>query len=504
MKDSLADLQDLDPWTPSLSLPLLHLLAQFAPVHCSRALPVEAGRPLPLEPFWALHLIDSYRFRKLMTSTVSRSVALILVITLISCGGGAGSSGNATPIAPPTPDVTLGFSHIFTYGQSLSTGVAAFPVISTLQPYNNLMFAEGARVRGISDGFSLDALHPLVESRVGSFGETPTAGTANYIVELIEHENNILSQNQKFAYIGSAPGQASLSISSLNRGTARWTGLMDQVTAAMTLSKKENMTYEVAAMSWSQGEADYIFGTSRANYKALLLQMHHDFATDVSAITNQTTKPVLVSYQLAAHRKTGLDSPDIALAIKDAADANPNIYLSNPMYHLEYAEDNVHLTADGSLMLGKYYGRALKSVLHDNIPWLPLQPTDVTWAGQLIEVTLHVPYGPLVIDDSVVAEAPNYGFDIWDENNGAVLDIIESVTIQADDKIQIQLSSVPQSKVRLTYARGRIGDSNVTNNREGPRGNIRDSHGDTHQYIGSDGRLRRLDNYLVIFEAEKP
>jgi len=439
-----------------------------------------------------------------MTRTVSQSAALILIITLISCGGGAGSGGKETHIAPPVPDVTTGFSHIFTYGQSLSTGVAAFPVISTMQPYNNLMFAEGARVRGISDGFSLDALLPLVESRVGSFGETPTAGTANYIVELIEHENNILPKNQKIAYIGSAPGQANLVISSLHRGTARWKGLMDQVTAAMTLSNNQSMTYEVAAMSWSQGESDYFVGTSRATYFSLFLQMYNDFATDVTAITNQTTKPVLVSYQLAAHRSYGQDSPDIALAIKDAADANPNIYLSNPMYHLEYADDNLHLAADGSLMLGKYYGRALKSVLHDKIPWLPLQPTDVTWRGQFIDVTLHVPYGPLVIDDSVVAEAPNYGFDIWDENNGSILDIIESVTVISDNKIQIQLSSMPQSKVRLTYARGRIEDPNVTNNMEGPRGNIRDSHGDIHQYIGSDGRIRRLDNYLVIFEENKP
>ena len=97
-----------------------------------------------------------------MTRKVSRSAALILIITLISCGGGAGSGANETYIAPPAPDVTTGFSHIFTYGQSLSIGVAAFPVISTTQAYNNLMFAEGARVRGISDGFSLDALALLM------------------------------------------------------------------------------------------------------------------------------------------------------------------------------------------------------------------------------------------------------------------------------------------------------------------------------------------------------
>ena len=58
-------------------------------------------------------------------------------------------------------------------------------------------------------------------------------------------------------------------------------------------------------MSWSQGESDYFVGTSRATYFSLFLQMYNDFATDVTAITNQTTKPVLVSYQLAAHRSYG-------------------------------------------------------------------------------------------------------------------------------------------------------------------------------------------------------
>ena len=447
----------------------------------------------------------AHRVGKSMTKAIGLSVFLILVIILTSCGGGGGSSGNDTPTAPLVPDVTTGYSHIFSYGQSLSRGARAFPVISTFQRYNNLMFSEGVLARGISDGFSLDALLPLVESDASRIlGETPTSGTANYLVELIELENNILSKNQKFAYIGSAPGQGALPISSLNRGTARWAGMMDQVTAAMTLSNIDNMTYDVKAMTWSQGESDYLSRTSRTTYAELLLKMYDDFAIDVSAITNQTTKPILVSYQLAAHRFSGQDSPDIALAIKDAADANSNIYLSNPMYHLEYADDNLHLTADGSLMLGKYYGRTLKSVLHDSIQWLPLQPTDVTWTDQFVDVALHVPYGPLVIDDSVVVEAPNYGFDIWDENDTSVLDVIESVTVISGNKIRIQLNSNLESNVRLTYARGRAGDPNVVNNREGPRGNIRDSHGDIYQYFGSDGLIRRLDNYLVIFESIKP
>lgn len=441
-----------------------------------------------------------------MAKAASQSGFLIFVIILTSCGGGGGSSGNDTPTAPPVPDVTIGYSHIFTYGQSLSTGAFSLPIISTFQPYNNLMFSEGVLASLIPDGSSPDALLPLVESDAIRIlhGETPTAGTANYLVELIELENNILSQNQKFAYIGSAPGRGGSPISSLNRGTTRWKIMMNQVTAAMILTNDDDMTYDVKAMTWSQGESDYLRKTSRTTYAELLLQMHDDFNTDVSAITNQAKNPILVSNQLAAHRRYEQDSPYIALAIKDAADTNSNIYLSTPMYHLEYADDNLHLTADGSLMLGKYYGRVLKTVLHDNIQWLPLQPTAVTWTGQFIDVTLHVPYGPLVIDDSVVAEAPNYGFDIWDENNSSVLDIIESVTVISDNRIRIQLNSMPQSKAKLTYARGRIGDPNVANNREGPRGNIRDSHGDIHQYFGSDGLIRRLDNYLVIFESVKP
>jgi hypothetical protein len=256
-------------------------------------------------------------------------------------------------------------------------------------------------------------------------------------------------------------------------------------------------------MTWSQGESDYIEKTSREDYRQLFLQMYEDFADEVVRITGQSETPIIVTYQMASHRVLGSASPDIALALKDAADTHPSIYLSHPMYPLKYDKDGIHLNGDSSLMLGMYYGKVLKTVMYDKKPWVPLQPRDIRWSEQWIDVVLDVPHGPVKIDTTFVSETPNYGFDLWGEEDVLMADIITSVEVVSDDTIRIKLNTPVGSKTKLTYARGRDDVPPVSGNKIAARGNVRDSQGNTHQYKDFLGHNRRLDNYLVIFESIK-
>ncbi|UAA39645.1 hypothetical protein KIH87_04615 [Paraneptunicella aestuarii] len=436
--------------------------------------------------------------------TLSKSLLTFSIALLLSsCGGSGNTISNQPPPPPPPVQEITQYSHIFTYGQSLSRGALALPIISNAQPYGNMTFSEGVHARASAEGYALDAFMPLVEEEVGNQGETPTSGTLNYLVELIETEDNIPWDQQESAYIGSAPGRRGYPIDLLHKGSIYWTAMMEQVQAAKTLTEAEELSYRVAAITWTQGETDYANNTPRETYTQLFSQMSDDFVSDVTAITGQSEPPILITYQIAAHRRYEKDDFTIALSQKDVAAQKEQVYLATPMYHLEYGDDNLHLTAEGSLMLGKYYGLVAKKVLIDGTEWEPLQPETISWTPNAITIALHVPQGELTIDTETVSEAPNYGFDIWNAENTQILDVISSVSLNGSN-ITIQLSQEVPAGSRLTYARGRPEDPFVANRTEGPRGNIRDSQGDSYQYLGQDGITRRLDNYLVMFQVIKP
>ncbi len=113
--------------------------------------------------------------------------------TAIASGGSGASSTSGAASAPTgsgtaiPPSVTSGGSvsapvsaavkpeyfHILSSGQSLATGEAARPSISTVQPYRNLMLSPD--IRGASG-----PLQPLVEGDASIYSpESPSSGLAN-------------------------------------------------------------------------------------------------------------------------------------------------------------------------------------------------------------------------------------------------------------------------------------------------------------------------------------
>ncbi|MHC1726489.1 MAG: sialate O-acetylesterase [Syntrophobacteraceae bacterium] len=400
------------------------------------------------------------------------------------------------------------YMHLFSYGQSLSRGSTTFAPVSTEQLYNNVTFLGGVLPRGSDAEVDYSAFKALVEEDVygeaSTEAETPVSGLCNRLVALCVEGGGVGSD---WIFVGTAPGQGGQSIADLCKGTARWTDMMEQVTAAKALAAAAGKSYSVWGMAWAQGEADYSDNTTYADYYAQLIQLKNDFAEDVAAITGQLWIPPVITYQTAAHRRYGKDNINIANAQWRASRDDPDIIMACPIYHLPHAADSLHLEKDSSQQLGRYYAKAFyAAVLQGLGDWRPLEPRSVFWQDRVIDITCNVPVGALTFDTSLVTEAPNKGFDIWTEGETGptvLVDAISSVTIVGDDRVRIVLASDPPTDALLTYARGRTGDPATSGPIDGPRGNLRDQGGDSDNYLDSTSATRYMHNWCVMFEFQR-
>ena len=395
------------------------------------------------------------------------------------------------------------YQHLISYGQSLSQGGESVPALSQTQNYNNIMFQYSNGTGAVASYWRDDLVDfmPLIEQ----VRESPTSSTLNYYAWLLQNENYIITYELPF-WIGSAPGEGGKSLQQLNKGTVYYNHMMYEVQAGYDIAKEKGKTYAVSAVLWTQGESNQL--DRKDHYKEDLIQMKNDIFADVISITGQSVKPIFITYQLASHRRCAESNKghplDIAIALTEAAHEDPDIYTATPMYHMEYTNGHVHLTNEGSLMLGHYYGLVLKKILVDKVDWKPLAPKQVTWINNYnyIDIVFNVPYGELSFDTLWVSKAENYGFDIWDSAD-SLLDMIDDVKIIGKNKVRISLFAEPPIGSKLTYAKGRDGDIGGANRMQGARGNLRDTQGTVYSYFGHDDVYRELHNWCVIFESVK-
>ena len=380
--------------------------------------------------------------------------------------------------------VTATVHHILITGQSLSEGVAS-NVVTTEQPYDNLMFVTGVR----AGGTGLDAFVPLIETASGDGrGETIASGSANLLHELIE------PQGLAMRVLASVHGVSGQPYSALMKGTVAYANGMAQVAAGASLSTAMGDTSAVRAVAVIHGETDHINGN--ALYDQNLLQWQLDYETDVQAATGQTLPVPMFYCQMSSFTAYGSSSSAIPLLQLAARDARPDrMIVVGPKYFLPYS-DGVHLTGDGERWLGQYYAKAFARVLVDGLPWLPLQPVTVTREGAVITIAFDVPVPPLVLDETSVSNPGNYGF-VYADDSGAP-PAIASVELVDDVTVAVTLAAEPVGpNGRIRYALDGIGGQ-PAGAMTGARGNLRDSDATTSRFAYP------LYNWAVHFEAAVP
>lgn len=388
-------------------------------------------------------------------------------------------------------------NHFIFSGQSLSVGATGLPVISTTQPYGNLTFAGGPR----SDLDELTSFKPLIEDGNPApdgntnRGETVCSGAANFVTELIDSEDGIKHTDHHYDMLSSTVGHGGYKIRELNKGTPWYQYLVSHIQAGFDLSVVDKKSFALQAIGWLQGENDQFDGSKpRGEYKDDLIQYQKDVQADARSITGQDQRVPLFSYQLACYVRNGGAYRNVTLAQLDASEQHSDVYIAAPMYHVQYATDNVHLTNVGYKHIGHYFGKVYKRVVFDRKEWKPLSPVSVKAQGQIISVEMHVPVPPIKLDTQTLPLTQDYGFAVEDDTG---LLTIESVEVIGANRVKIivnrPLGLNPYLRYGLDYIAPGLSHSN------GGSGNLRDSDPLVFTHDSTD---YPLFNWCVMFEKE--
>lgn len=402
------------------------------------------------------------------------------------------------------------------FGQSLSVGAAATPIITSERKYEaGIKFNVGIRCPK-KEVSAFTSFVPLVEEVSGAtvdsagVGETVASGCVEQLLELLCKEVG-LSPYSKYwnshKFLFGSFGAGSTTIAMITEvpasGIGYYQGVVNAMQAAKNICDKNGWTLNIPAWIWIQGETDMKPGvaTSKDIYKQKLQQLAAQFDSDAKSITGQSNEVKCICYQTASQNIWG-NTPNYTSRIMDVPTAqmelirdNNMFVASNPVYILDHSKsEHIHLSASGEKMMGLYCGIALKSVIDGTCNKKGVTPAAYSISENTVILKCNVPCPPLRKDSTWVKEVDNLGFTLLTSAN---VNIIESVEV-FDDEIIIQCSQSPLN-CRLFY--GFNGTSGYDGRLKGSRGNICDNgnriyHGDIN------GHDYTLSNYLYSFTLE--
>jgi len=359
-----------------------------------------------------------------------------------------------------TPTLAPGFvardlNLILVNGQSLSIGVEGDPALTTTQPFANKMFDQGILA------FSPSSLVDLIEGEVPA-EETGWAAAANLITQLADDELGVTHN-----LLVAAHGGGGAPYASLKRGSENYEIGMAQVTAAVAAPG----TVAGRAVFVVHGETDGANGSP--TYAADQTEWQRDYDADVRAITGQSEPVVMFVTQTSSWTKMAAEATSLVAMdqLASAVASGGRIVMVGPKYHLEYA-DGIHLTNHGYRRMGEYYAKAYRRVILQGRAWEPVRPTSAIRTGAVIDVKFWVPVRPLVLDDVLVTDPGDYGFEYTDSGTPPA---ISSVEVIGPSTVRVTLASTPSGvnqRLRYAYTGTPTANAGPTT---GPRGCLRDS-----------------------------
>ncbi len=365
--------------------------------------------------------------------------------------------------------VATSLHHVLIAGQSLSIGSQS-TVVSTEQPFDNLSFASGVRAGGAA---GLETWIPLIETQTGSTGETLASGMANLLTERAQAAGGDHRSLVSAHGVGGAP------YSALRKGTGPYAIGMAQVAAASLLAGTRGEDVAVRAVVVIHGETDHV--GANASYDLDLLEWQSDYEADIQLATGQTLPVPLITDQMSSYTAYGNTTSIIPQLQLEASRAQPDrIIVMGPKYMLPYVPDGVHLTGEGERWLGEMHAKVFENVLIEGEPWHPVSPRSISREGAQITVRMWVPAPPLVLDDVIVTDPGNYGFEYTDSSDAPP--VITNVELVGDDSVRITLSETPVGgNQRIRYAFTGIAGQPAGPS-TGARGNLRDSDATTSRH----------------------
>ncbi|XXY51155.1 dockerin [Sorangium sp. So ce269] len=431
-------------------------------------------------------------------------------------GGDAAGTGGTGGGAPPGP--AWDWSGIVGTGQSLSVGAEGTPPRGTEQRFNNLKLSLGAAsVPPWDPASSALSLVPLVEPIRGFattypsaypkniYGETPHTAMADQISTLAQ-----AGAGGDLVTVHTVVGESGQPMSILRKGATEvidgdktqaraYAATLFEAAAIARLAREAGKTYGIGAIIITHGESD----AGSATYEDDLFKLWSDYNEDLRPLTGQTQSiPLLVSQQHSVHTEAGTRSTSTQAQWRVGVEHPGDIVCSGPKYQYPYANDHIHLNAEGYQLLGEKYGQVYFEKVVLGRDWQPLQPTRVERSGGVITVHFHVPVPPLAWDDALPSPhqsantewSRGRGFEVWRGNTRIEISNVEI----AGDSVKITCPpDLPASGVMVGYAATTDGTAMAGGTARW--GQLRDSD----PFVGSiSGKAQ--PNYSVAFEMSVP
>lgn len=346
---------------------------------------------------------------------------------------------------------------LITGGQSLSMGLQS-TAISTSESYQNIVRIAGSSV-GYTGSQSEYGNPGLATAQYESLIATARE-TIDYAMARGLHVFSDAWTPKTVIINGGLNGAGYLATA---KGSQVYQETLARIRRAVELSAKEGASLMIAALNYISGETDHILFDPQGGaigYEILMLELSANINKDYSAITRQAEVVKIIFcqtnaapfYPIWAGNPTISSAPTTALIQAKLARERPDLFvMAGPRYHYAYSAPNdVHFSAEGYRQCGEKRSQIIRRILQDRT-WKPLAPTKCSQVSETkIKIDFDVPFAPLVLDSSRVANPGSFGFQfIADRSNNAE---IQSVTV-ADNSVILAFNKPPLGAKRsIGYA----------------------------------------------------
>ena len=298
-------------------------------------------------------------------------------------------------------------------------------------------------------------------------------------------------------------GHGMNTIEQLMKPVEPYNKFIDEIEYAYKKATDRGWDFIVPAVCWMQGESD-IVEYPNTDYKQQFKQMYHDLNSDIRKITHQENDIRIICYQTNVvtkglqYNKNNYDGRESVTpeAQMELIRENPLIWASGPTYPYNYVNESLHIDAIGQKRIGNLAAISALGIIRNKEPFIGLLPLGSSVNGNEIRIDFNVPCPPLCIDTISVNKADQYGFNVIKKDN---TDIISDIIIDSNSVI-IKCKERPNG-CKIRYAIN--GEFLKGGCRIGPRGNLRDSQGNSRR-IEIQGTKYPQHNWCYQFEIDIP
>ena len=294
-------------------------------------------------------------------------------------------------------------------------------------------------------------------------------------------------------------GMGESPIRNLTKQATLYPRFIYDINEAYMQAKRRGWGFHVPAICWMQGESD-IREYTKENYKETLRQLHADLNRAVKVITHQKEDVHLICYQtnavsIADHfSMTDYDCIEMkpSQAIVDFINEDSLFDASGPTYPYNFMREYLHIDAIGQQHIGYLDAIAVMNIIRRQGKTYGLIPKSLSSEGNDVLVGFRVPNPPLVFDTLAVNYIDNYGFSVINKEGE---NIISQVSIEGDT-VRLKCSKSPLN-CKVRYAVN--GEKLKSGRLHGPRGNLRDSQGETEK-MAVQGKIYPVHNWAYQFD----